>query len=173
MQTVCKPRPSECFLAFCVWLLKHELLSLHPSKEREGMKRKRHIARILLFISMMVLMVPVIPHHHHTDGMICMKKNITADCCEHSHHTPADDHSCCNTTGCIATHFVQQAPQSDNAGSHPDIPRVITLLIEPLINFPSLSESDARSRKYIYQETLHDTFVIRATGLRAPPSLLA
>lgn len=134
------------------------------------MKRKQYIARILLFISMMVLMVPVIPHHHHANGVICLKKDITADCCEHNHHTPDSDHSCCNTTGCITTRFMQQAPLSDDAGPHPDIPRVITLFIEPLIYFPSLSEPGGEC---VYRETLHDTFAIRATGLRAPPSLLA
>lgn len=37
------------------------------------MKTKRYIAYFLFFISMIMLTVPVIPHHHHEDGMICMK----------------------------------------------------------------------------------------------------
>lgn len=137
------------------------------------MKRKQHIARMLLFISMLVLMVPVIPHHHHANGLICMKNDLTADCCEHHHHSPTDEHHCCNTTGCMMSHFVQQTPQSEDANAHPNVLRVITLFIAPLINFPSLSELEIRRQECIYLETLHDTLITHVTGLRAPPSLLA
>ena len=40
------------------------------------MKTKRYIAYFLFFISMIMLTVPVIPHHHHEDGMICMKNDL-------------------------------------------------------------------------------------------------
>ena len=29
-----------------------------------------------MFISMVMLVVPVIPHHHHNNGLICMKNDI-------------------------------------------------------------------------------------------------
>ena len=136
------------------------------------MKRKRHIARTLLFISLLVLMIPVIPHHHHANGLICLKNDSHADCREH-HHTPTDSHHCCNTTGCMTTHFVQQMPQSDDADAHPNVPHIITLFITPPINVPSLSELEIRRQEGIYLETFHDTLITRATGLRAPPSVLA
>ena len=34
-----------------------------------------------MFISMVMLVVPVIPHHHHNNGLICMKNDIAPDCC--------------------------------------------------------------------------------------------
>ena len=43
------------------------------------MKTKRYIAYFLFFISMIMLTVPVIPHHHHEDGMICMKNDLPSD----------------------------------------------------------------------------------------------
>lgn len=43
------------------------------------MRNKRYIVSFLLFISMIMLVVPVIPHHHHADGVICMKNDLTPD----------------------------------------------------------------------------------------------
>lgn len=40
------------------------------------MKNKRYITYFLIFISMVMLVVPVIPHHHHSNGLICMKNDI-------------------------------------------------------------------------------------------------
>lgn len=137
------------------------------------MKKKQHITYILFFISLIMLVIPVIPHHHHADGLICMKNDITADCCEHEHSdTPGSEHCCCNT-GCVTTHFVQQTPNSsDDVCSHPDTLWAITLFIEPFSKLLTLPESDVNRRECVYLESLHSTFIIRATGLRAPPSLL-
>lgn len=43
------------------------------------MRNKRYIVSFLLFISMIMLVVPVIPHHHHADGVICMKNDLTPE----------------------------------------------------------------------------------------------
>jgi len=121
---------------------------------------------------MMVLMIPVIPHHHHANGLVCMKNDITADCCGH-HHTSTNDHHCCNTTGCMMAHFVQQVPQPDDIGSHLNKLQATILFITPFTDLPSLSESEMKRQKHLYLETLHDTLITRVTGLRAPPSVLA
>ena len=78
-----------------------------------------------------MLVVPVIPHHHHNNGLICMKNDITPNCCGQQ-HTPDSEHCCCDT-GCVTTHFFQQTPSSDNGWTHPDFPLVITLFSEPLL----------------------------------------
>lgn len=64
------------------------------------MRNKRYIVSFLLFISMIMLVVPVIPHHHHADGVICMKNDLTPEpqCPKHYHHP--DNDSCCND-GCM------------------------------------------------------------------------
>lgn len=135
------------------------------------MKKKRYIALCLLFISIIMLMVPVIPHHHHIDGLICMKNDITADCCGH-HHSSDNDHCCCGT-GCVTTYFVQQTPTSDSASTYPDCLWVTTLFFKSLSGSLSLPEADTQRHGCVYLESLHGTFITRATGLRAPPSVLA
>lgn len=120
---------------------------------------------------MMMLVIPVIPHHHHADGLICMKNEMTTDCCEH-HHDPFDGHHCCNTTGCVTHYFIQQTPDSHETNLHSDAAEVIILFIEPLSKLLLLSESDFKRQNNVYIETLHGTFITRATGLRAPPSVL-
>ena len=87
------------------------------------MQRKRYITFFFIFISMVMLVVPVIPHHHHNNGLICMKNDITPNCCGQQ-HTPDSEHCCCDT-GCVTTHFFQQTPSSDNGWTHPDFPLII------------------------------------------------
>ena len=135
------------------------------------MKKKQYITYILFFISLIMLVIPVIPHHHHGNGMICMKNDITADCCEHRHCS--DNEHCCCDTGCMTTYFVQQTPNSsDDVCPHPDALWTLTLFIEPFSRLPILSEFDVSKQECIYLESLHSTFITCATGLRAPPSLL-
>lgn len=142
----------------------------NPTKDRR-MKTKRYIAYFLFFISMLVLVVPVIPHHHHEDGTICMKSDLPSDgCC---HHQDACSEHCCYGAGCMTTHFYQQAPNPDQHSLQPGFVWVNTLLPELLFKFPALSEETRIRQVFVYIESLHGTFITRATGLRAPPSVLA
>lgn len=101
-----------------------------------------------------------------------MKNDITTDCCG-QHHSPDNEH-CCRNTGCMTTHFVQQTPcSSDDVYSHPDALWAVILFIEPFSKLLTLPEFDISRQECIYLESLHSTFIACATGLRAPPSLLA
>ena len=133
------------------------------------MKTDRHAAYLLLLLSILMLGVPVIPHHHHADGVLCMKDDVHAGCC-----TPTPDEAgghCCCDTGCISTHFFQQRPDTS-----PDIPQPLSCdmlflpaeLLADLLPRHSISHSLAP----IYIESLHGTSLTRATGLRAPPASL-
>lgn len=135
------------------------------------MKEKRHIAYFLLFISMVMLIVPVIPHHHHDNGMICMKNDLSSDGCCH-HQGPCNEHCCCDT-GCMTTHFYQQAPNSDNSSVQPTFLWVTTLFSEPILKLLTIPEETSARQRFVYRESLHGTFITRATGLRAPPCILA
>lgn len=134
------------------------------------MKKKRYIAYFLFFISMIMLVVPVIPHHHHDNGLICMKNDIPAEGCCH-HQGPCKEHCCCDT-GCITVHFFQQAPNSDH-DINPDFLWVTTLFSEPILALLSLPEESSIGTEPVYIESLHGTFITRASGLRAPPCVLA
>lgn len=113
------------------------------------MQRKRYITLFFIFISMVMLVVPVIPHHHHNNGLICMKNDITPNCCGQQ-HTPDSEHCCCDT-GCVTTHFFQQTPSSDNGWTHPDFPLVITLFSEPLLRLLVLPEESGQRQDCIYR----------------------
>ena len=134
------------------------------------MKTKRYIAYFLFFISMIMLIVPVIPHHHHEDGAICMKNDLPSDGCHHQ--GPCNEHCCCDT-GCMTTHFYQQTPSSDNSNLQPCFVWVHTLFSEPLLKLLTLPEETGIRQEFVYLESLHGTFITRATGLRAPPFVLA
>lgn len=135
------------------------------------MKRKKNITFVLIFISSIMLVIPVIPHHHHNNnGLICMKNDITANCCGQQHTT--DSEHCCCDTGCVTAHFFQQTHKPNNEWEHPCFPLVITLFSEPILNLLLLPEGNRQKQEYIYLESLHGTYITRATGLRAPPCAL-
>ena len=118
------------------------------------MQRKRYITLFFIFISMVMLVVQVIPHHHHNNGLICMKNDITPNCCGQQ-HTPDSEHCCCDT-GCVTTHFFQQTPSPDNGWTHPDFPLVITLFSEPLLRLLVLpEESGQRQDSHVPQDFAH------------------
>lgn len=134
------------------------------------MKIKRYIAYVLFFVSLLMLAVPVIPHHHHADGLLCMKNDIDTECCTHPVNK-AGEHCCCNT-GCIATHFFQQRPNLDVEFIQL-LPGNILFNLTDLLSSPIFSSFIGHLRQEsIYIESLHSTFLTRATGLRAPPFLL-
>lgn len=118
-----------------------------------------------------MLGVPVIPHHHHADGLICMKNDITADCCEHRNN-PNPEHCCCDT-GCLTVYFYHQTSNTSHMDFQWDAPWVTTFLYESIFKLLIIPESDLSRRKYVYLESLHGTFIKCATGLRAPPYVLA
>ena len=142
---------------------------MHPSKDR-GMKKKQYITYILFFISLIMLVIPVIPHHHHADGMMMVGND------GYHQHYQADEKK---NIGYVlflfhSSIFGQQTPSSSNdVCSHPDALWAVTLLIEPFSKLLILPEFDISRQECIYLESLHSTFIICATGLRAPPSLLA
>lgn len=69
--------------------------------------------------------------------------------------------------------FFQQTPNSDNSNLHPCFVWVNTLFTEPLLKLLALPEETGIRQEFVYLEFLHGTFITRATGLRAPPSVLA
>lgn len=136
------------------------------------MDRKRYIYYFLLFITMVMVMAPAIPHHHHGNGIICMKDDVKEnDCCSthHHHHHHQEDDPCCNDD-CVA-HF-NTLIRADVDHVQPEFHYLITLFTEPLTLFLSRKEEKAVCWKYVYIESLHSTYITRAAGLRAPPSLV-
>mgnify|MGYP007020193470 CR=1 FL=1 len=130
------------------------------------MRNKRYIVSFLLFISMIMLVVPVIPHHHHADGVICMKNDLTPEPQCPKHYQQPDNDTCSND-GCMTRH--NTPTPSDQADNSP--PYLFTAILFTDFIIENLFRPQERRIKnyYAYRESLHGTAVNRAFGLRAPP----
>lgn len=133
------------------------------------MKRSRRLTAImLLWVSMIMLAIPVVPHHHHADGQICMKNDLTNDCCANHNHSTTE-HCCCDT-GCLTTHYVNPPQQTDGNHIQPDFFWVTVLFADPFLELQLLpSQKRIRKEEAFFRESLHGIFIVRAMGMRAPP----
>ena len=83
---------------------------------------------------MIMLTVPVIPHHHHEDGMICMKNDLPSDGVA-TIKTLATNIAACDT-GCMTTISSNRPPIPNNSDIQPCFVWVTTLFVEPLLKTP-------------------------------------
>ena len=134
------------------------------------MKNKRYILYSLMVTCMIMLVVPLIPHHHHGNGMICMKDDVkdTDYPCDQQHHHHQDE-PCC-TSNCM-TYIESSVPTPQLDEVQPQYFYISTLFTEPLLRFLTQPEEKNIHREYVYLESLHGTYILCATGLRAPPAL--
>jgi hypothetical protein len=129
------------------------------------MKINPYIFSFLLFISFVVVGMPVIPHHHCA-GIICMKDDTKE--AESPHHHTNDD-SCC-TSDCITQLESSSAFMQPLYKTQPQFSYSIILFTEPLLRFITRCGEITVHRDYIYLESLHGISIAYAVGLRAPPS---
>ena len=129
------------------------------------MKAKKNIIRYVMLIAGIIMLLSVIiPHHHHSNGLPCFKP-LT----EHSHKS-ASSHDCgCNGHNvALFTSLLSHATDVD--ASHLLFPlQVLFDYInppEPAFFFFFFERSRA-----FYIESLHDSWITCASGLRAPPVL--
>lgn len=137
------------------------------------MIRKPYMTALLLLLSILMLAVPVVPHHHHGSETICLKNDLHAGCDEATHHHPAGHPNCCHDKGCMASHFVQRTPRIERQAPQPRpvlLPAALSAFIRQLSAFDESYQSTSYSP---YIESLHGVFITRASGLRAPPCVLA
>ena len=133
------------------------------------MIRKRSISLLLFLVSMVMLMVPVIPHHHHAQGAICLKSDLTeAQQCPVPH---ADEDACCDSA-CMA-HFDSSTPSLQLDSVHPHYVFVATLFTNHLIEILLRPLESCIDSDTAYLERLHGANVFRAFGLRAPRCVVA
>ena len=129
------------------------------------MKAKKNIIRYVMLIAGIIMLLSVIiPHHHHSNGLPCFKP-LT----EHSHKS-ASSHDCgCNGHNvALFTSLLSHATDVD--ASHLLFP--LQVLFD-YINPPEpafCGQPSERSRAF-YIESLHDSWITCASGLRAPPVL--
>lgn len=133
------------------------------------MKRKnRIIAVFLLFINIIMLVAAVFPHHHHANGVICMKQDFSIEQAGPIHHHHPAQHECCSNE-CL-TRFYSPAP-TVHMNSGPDYVLITTLFTDMIIE-QLLRPLERRVKNYyVYRDTLYGTDIVRTNSLRAPPML--
>ena len=137
------------------------------------MRLKERIYYVLVWIaSFLVLLSVIVPHHHHADGSPCYEwlwYGAASDAHTHSH---GGDHD--HATDCTHNQALKPAIEKHVVGED------IYLWLVPIFSFFYLlrrQDSDWLSALFeqgrtVYQETLHTSWIPRAKGLRAPPSLI-
>lgn len=144
------------------------------------MKHKRHIMQWVVWISsVFFLLSATAPHHHHDGGKVCFMSfwgdGAKHACCHtcgetspngHPHHHPLQT---CDDCGATVSVTLTQDHDSHAAVT----PVLISFFV--LLNYLYPAELEQAglcfSRKYpsFYIEALHDTWITRTSGLRAPP----
>lgn len=139
------------------------------------MIRKRAISLFFLFVSIIMLTMLVMPHHHHTPKEICIKSDLPLESACAEHHT-TDESDACGTHGnapcdiqCMA-HFDSSTPTVQKINLQAEF-----VFIATFIYAYRLFETDDDCTDYpaVYLERKHGTNSIRACGLRAPPARVA
>lgn len=137
------------------------------------MKRKEIIVRyFMLLVSFVLLLSVVVPHHHHSDGMPCYK-SLLVELAEEEHegHTA---HGCDTTHDCGCNGH--NVALYTSLFVHADTTDVHAYLFPLLVLFdyinppePVISNLWKEKNRIFYIESLHDTWIVSASGLRAPP----
>lgn len=128
-------------------------------------KIKQQIMRyMVLMASILALLSVVIPHHHHRDGMPCYL-SLTEEMQHGEQNTDPHDCSCDgHNLAYLNTHT------SFSTDSDAGILLMPLLVLFDYSNPPEPSLSGQRLYgDWLYIESLHDQWIVSATGLRAPP----
>ena len=130
------------------------------------MIRRHYITVLLLFVSILTLAVPVMPHHHHADGNICLRHDLAAQPVGPASHA-AHSH-CCHNQGCVTTHYFQRVPAIQQV-SPVQAQRLVTDFAVFFLRQSTADDLPSNSSCTPYIESLHGTYIVHAKGRRAPP----
>ena len=124
----------------------------------------------MLVASIFMLLSVVLPHHHHKDGAPCYKWLTTEASAES--HADTESHDCgCNGHN-VALFSSLQLHLTDMDTCHFLMP-LLTLFAYNYSLQPAFISQFFGCSHAIYIESLHDTWISSASGLRAPPSFRA
>lgn len=145
-------------------------LTFAPEHNQENilMIRRQTITLLLLFVSLLTLAVPVMPHHHHADGNICLQHDsasLPAGSTSHASHS-----HCCHNQGCVATHYFQRTPVVRQHVSADQAQRLVTDFAMFFLKQDIALDSYQFYSYSPYIESLHGTYIVHAKGRRAPPA---
>lgn len=132
-----------------------------------SMKAAQKIYRyVMLLVSIVMLMSVVVPHHHHSNGLPCYK-SLSAEATHDGHGSPKSHDCGCNGHN-VALYTSIFSHTTDGDMSHHLFPLLVLFdYINPPV--PVFYQLLFDSGRTFYIESLHDTWITAASGLRAPP----
>lgn len=132
------------------------------------MRNKHYILFIIMLATIALLAIPLIPHHHHPDGQICLLTGENNNyCSKHNHSAESEDDSCCNSM-CQAkfSSYVASAEE----GSFSPHPIIIALFAENFTIDWLICTSEYKLKpKHHDKEALFNSDFTHSKLLRGPP----
>ena len=128
-------------------------------------KQLRFYTYLLFVATFLILLAPIIPHHHHGDvASVCMKN----DTCEKESDSQSEKHDSKTVHICECTQTDTTVTPSTQNEISPTLFLTGILLPNPILNL-ALPKPQSQSF-YIYKKVLITKQYISVTsGLRAPP----
>lgn len=122
---------------------------------------------LLLTINIFMLVIPVIPHHHHTNNTICFKHDISTHegCPIHHHHNNGDP--CCDSN-CM-TRWDSSIP-SFQVEHSPNFVFIAVLFSDQIIKDLFKPQEQRLNNHTVFRESLHGINLPSTFSLRAPPT---
>ena len=135
-------------------------------------RRKSHTVFLMLIASLFVLLSVILPHHHRSDGMACyalVEHLHDADSSEPP--TSSSDHATdCGCNGHNPAFYSTANNLLDLTDAHIFLMPLL-VLIDYIYPPEPLFCGDANSVfSNFYNALLYDSWIVSATGLRAPPA---
>ncbi len=131
--------------------------------------KKSFIAYFLLVSSILIPLSFIIPHHHHSDGTFCFSLTQAEETQHETEGHHESSHCTCNGHN-QATYTTVQSHLTGGSIW------LFLIPLETLFSYTSpsflLSDLALLWRRALYTESLHDFWIAKAVGLRAPPSVV-
>ena len=130
---------------------------------REKMKQ-RVVQYVVLMAGILALLSVVIPHHHHRDGMPCYQ-SLT----EQAHGDKSTDTHDCGCDGHNLAYFSTHIFHFMDGDVDIHLMPLLVLFDYIYPPEPAFCGQLLDHENAPYIESLHDTWIVSASGLRAPP----
>lgn len=135
------------------------------------MQKEKIATYISLVASVLVLLSVVIPHHHHDDGTPCYRWLAEAVADTGGSSSSENSHTQHSHGGaCLGHNQALFSSEEHHAVSDAHFYPLLVLFdfIDLQKIFAVMSPAYGRERTF-YIESLHDSWIAKASGLRAPP----
>lgn len=127
--------------------------------------KQRIIQYVLLIAGVIMLLSVVAPHHHHRDGTPCYDSLTT----ESAHGDKSADTHDCSCDGHNLAYFNSLISHVTDGSAHQYLMPLLVLFDYIYPPGPVFYERQFYRENTIYVESLRGTWIVNATGLRAPP----